>query len=315
MPVPELTTRPAPYLEAWRDEASPLTSGASLCWEESGPLASELGPSSFLICSPSFVLYPRKVVSENDSDMVLLGPLCVTRTAASPMAAVSRLCRIQNDYIQELGSLKGFYRKDGIVTVMEEEIGVCGRGVAGSKQQQVGEKHVIDQYLALLAEQEGFVHVPDGSVGPHVHHRGWQRMRLRGKEGAVLSGAVGWQLQDRLLCLWPENIVCIMPPSSILPSSSSVVINDLDHADPYLVVSRFNSSHGFPVEVDSNTSIFQLKEVVAKRQGVPADQLHVIFAGKELRNDLTVQHWKESDGQSEAIRAVCRVLLWNGRSQ
>uniref|UniRef100_A0ABI7ZSU9 RBR-type E3 ubiquitin transferase n=1 Tax=Felis catus TaxID=9685 RepID=A0ABI7ZSU9_FELCA len=52
---------------------------------------------------------------------------------------------------------------------------------------------------------------------------------------------------------------------------------------------RFNSSHGFPVEVDSDTSIFQLKEVVAKRQGVPADQLRVIFAGKELRDDLTVQ--------------------------
>ena len=52
---------------------------------------------------------------------------------------------------------------------------------------------------------------------------------------------------------------------------------------------RFNSSHGFPVEGDSDTSIFQLKEVVAKRQGVPADQLRVIFAGKELRNDLTVQ--------------------------
>ena len=52
---------------------------------------------------------------------------------------------------------------------------------------------------------------------------------------------------------------------------------------------RFNSNHGFPVEVDSDTSIFQLKEVVAKRQGVPADQLCVIFAGKELRNDLTVQ--------------------------
>ncbi|XP_061480316.1 E3 ubiquitin-protein ligase parkin isoform X5 [Rhineura floridana] len=52
---------------------------------------------------------------------------------------------------------------------------------------------------------------------------------------------------------------------------------------------RFDSSHGFPVEVDSDTSIFQLKEVVAKRQGVPADQLRVIFAGKELRNDLTLQ--------------------------
>ncbi|XP_071468970.1 E3 ubiquitin-protein ligase parkin isoform X5 [Marmota flaviventris] len=53
---------------------------------------------------------------------------------------------------------------------------------------------------------------------------------------------------------------------------------------------RFNSSHGFPVEVDSDTSIFQLKEVVAKRQGVPAGQLRVIFAGKELQNDLTVQN-------------------------
>uniref|UniRef100_A0A2I3GFG0 E3 ubiquitin-protein ligase parkin n=1 Tax=Nomascus leucogenys TaxID=61853 RepID=A0A2I3GFG0_NOMLE len=57
-----------------------------------------------------------------------------------------------------------------------------------------------------------------------------------------------------------------------------------------IVFVRFNSSHGFPVEVDSDTSIFQLKEVVAKRQGVPADQLRVIFAGKELRNDWTVQN-------------------------
>ncbi|XP_054991325.1 E3 ubiquitin-protein ligase parkin [Sorex araneus] len=56
-----------------------------------------------------------------------------------------------------------------------------------------------------------------------------------------------------------------------------------------IVFVRFNSSHGFPVEVDFDTSIFQLKEEVAKRQGVPADQLRVIFAGKELRNDLTVQ--------------------------
>ncbi|KAM9233833.1 E3 ubiquitin-protein ligase parkin [Dugong dugon] len=57
-----------------------------------------------------------------------------------------------------------------------------------------------------------------------------------------------------------------------------------------IVFIRFNSSHGFPVEVDSDTSIFQLKEAVAKRQGVPADQLRVIFAGKELRNDWTLQN-------------------------
>ncbi|XP_067845336.1 E3 ubiquitin-protein ligase parkin [Heptranchias perlo] len=57
-----------------------------------------------------------------------------------------------------------------------------------------------------------------------------------------------------------------------------------------IVFVRFNSSHGFPVEVDANASIFQLKEAAAKRQGVPIDQLCVIFAGKELRNDLTLQN-------------------------
>ncbi|PKU33153.1 e3 ubiquitin-protein ligase parkin [Limosa lapponica baueri] len=52
---------------------------------------------------------------------------------------------------------------------------------------------------------------------------------------------------------------------------------------------RFNSSHGFPVEVGLDASILQLKEAVAQRQGVPADQLRVIFAGRELSNDLTLQ--------------------------
>ncbi|XP_023600481.1 E3 ubiquitin-protein ligase parkin [Myotis lucifugus] len=71
-----------------------------------------------------------------------------------------------------------------------------------------------------------------------------------------------------------------------------------------IVFVRFNSSHGFPVEVDSATSIFQLKEEVAKRQGVPADQLRVIFAGKELRNDLVVQSCDL--GQQSIVHVVLR---------
>ncbi|XP_066104337.1 E3 ubiquitin-protein ligase parkin isoform X2 [Saccopteryx bilineata] len=74
-----------------------------------------------------------------------------------------------------------------------------------------------------------------------------------------------------------------------------------------IVFVRFNSSHGFPVEVDSATSIFQLKEAVAKRQGVPADQLRVIFAGKELRNDWVVQSC-DLDQQS-----IVHVVLRPGR--
>uniref|UniRef100_A0A8D0L8N8 Ubiquitin-like domain-containing protein n=1 Tax=Sphenodon punctatus TaxID=8508 RepID=A0A8D0L8N8_SPHPU len=90
----------------------------------------------------------------------------------------------------------------------------------------------------------------------------------------------------------------------------------------YTNVLQFNSSHGFPVEVDSEASIFQLKEVVAKRQGVPADQLRVIFAGKELRNDLTLQvseYMKESPSQQNnfyfnqhVYSYGCRVWLQRG---
>ncbi|XP_069792248.1 E3 ubiquitin-protein ligase parkin [Narcine bancroftii] len=53
---------------------------------------------------------------------------------------------------------------------------------------------------------------------------------------------------------------------------------------------RINSSHGFPIEIDLDASIFHLKEAVAKRQGVPIDHLRVIFAGRELRNDLMLQN-------------------------
>uniref|UniRef100_A0A8C0J919 Ubiquitin-like domain-containing protein n=1 Tax=Chelonoidis abingdonii TaxID=106734 RepID=A0A8C0J919_CHEAB len=75
---------------------------------------------------------------------------------------------------------------------------------------------------------------------------------------------------------------------------------------------RFNSSHGFPVEVDSDTSIFQLKEVVAKRQRVPADQLRVIFAGKELRNDLTLQN---SDLAQQSIVHIVQSPLDSGQER
>ncbi|XP_037673521.1 E3 ubiquitin-protein ligase parkin isoform X2 [Choloepus didactylus] len=77
-----------------------------------------------------------------------------------------------------------------------------------------------------------------------------------------------------------------------------------------IVFVRFNSSHGFPVEVDSDTSILQLKEVVAKRQGVPTDQLRVIFAGKELRDDSTLQN---CDLDQQSVVHVVQRLQRGGR--
>lgn len=52
---------------------------------------------------------------------------------------------------------------------------------------------------------------------------------------------------------------------------------------------RFNSSHGFPVELEKGASVAELKETVGRLQGVQPDQLRVIFAGRELCNESTLQ--------------------------
>lgn len=56
-----------------------------------------------------------------------------------------------------------------------------------------------------------------------------------------------------------------------------------------LVYVRFNSSHGFPVELEQGASVAELKETVGRLQGVQPDRLRVIFAGRELCNESTLQ--------------------------
>ncbi|KAA0717663.1 E3 ubiquitin-protein ligase parkin [Triplophysa tibetana] len=52
---------------------------------------------------------------------------------------------------------------------------------------------------------------------------------------------------------------------------------------------RFNSSHGFPVELEQVASVAELKETVGRLQGVEPDQLRVIFAGRELCSESTLK--------------------------
>ncbi|XP_046885507.1 E3 ubiquitin-protein ligase parkin [Hypomesus transpacificus] len=56
-----------------------------------------------------------------------------------------------------------------------------------------------------------------------------------------------------------------------------------------IVYVRFNSSHGFPLELEEGASIAKLKETVGRLQGVQGEHLRVIFAGRELRSDSTLQ--------------------------
>ncbi|XP_026858319.2 E3 ubiquitin-protein ligase parkin isoform X1 [Electrophorus electricus] len=56
-----------------------------------------------------------------------------------------------------------------------------------------------------------------------------------------------------------------------------------------LVYVRFNSSHGFPLEVEEGASVAELMEAVGRLRGAQPDQLRVIFAGRELHSDATLQ--------------------------
>ncbi|XP_053088872.1 E3 ubiquitin-protein ligase parkin isoform X1 [Pangasianodon hypophthalmus] len=56
-----------------------------------------------------------------------------------------------------------------------------------------------------------------------------------------------------------------------------------------IVYVRFNSNHPVEVEVEEGTSVSELKETVGRLQGVQPDQLRVIFAGRELCSDSTLQ--------------------------
>ncbi|XP_061084125.1 E3 ubiquitin-protein ligase parkin isoform X1 [Conger conger] len=56
-----------------------------------------------------------------------------------------------------------------------------------------------------------------------------------------------------------------------------------------IVFVRFNSSQGFALELEAGASVAELKEAVGREQGVQPEQLRVIFAGRELHSDCTLQ--------------------------
>ena len=52
---------------------------------------------------------------------------------------------------------------------------------------------------------------------------------------------------------------------------------------------RFNSSTNIPVQIDLQWNIARLKEEIARQQGVDPSELRIIFAGKELSDELQLK--------------------------
>jgi len=52
---------------------------------------------------------------------------------------------------------------------------------------------------------------------------------------------------------------------------------------------RFNSNTNIPVEVDPQWNVSKLKEEIGGRQAVDPKDIRIIFAGRELKDDLKLK--------------------------
>lgn len=52
---------------------------------------------------------------------------------------------------------------------------------------------------------------------------------------------------------------------------------------------RFNSSINIPVQIDLQWNVARLKEEIAAQQGVDPTEIRIIFAGRELKDELKLK--------------------------
>ena len=52
---------------------------------------------------------------------------------------------------------------------------------------------------------------------------------------------------------------------------------------------RLNSNRNIPVQVDLQWNIARLKQEIATQQGVDPTEMRIIFAGRELKDDLQLK--------------------------
>lgn len=52
---------------------------------------------------------------------------------------------------------------------------------------------------------------------------------------------------------------------------------------------RLNSNTNIPVQIDLQWNVLKLKEEIAAQQGVDPTEIRIIFAGRELKDDLQLK--------------------------
>jgi len=74
---------------------------------------------------------------------------------------------------------------------------------------------------------------------------------------------------------------------------------------------RFNSNTNIPVEVDPRWNVSKLKEEIGRRQAVNPKDIRIIFAGRELKDDLKL---KDADIPNQSVIHAVRGGRWSARS-
>lgn len=83
--------------------------------------------------------------------------------------------------------------------------------------------------------------------------------------------------------------------AQVLHASSQSYKDDM--ATSIRLIVRFDSNHGIPVDVTPSTSVEDLKKLIAGQRGLAANDVRVIFCGRELQNHMTIKvvimrpHW------------------------
>ena len=57
----------------------------------------------------------------------------------------------------------------------------------------------------------------------------------------------------------------------------------------FIVNVRYNSCQPVPLEVECLSTVLTLKEKISIRYQLPADEIRIIFQGRELSNDVTFE--------------------------
>ncbi|XP_068757054.1 E3 ubiquitin-protein ligase parkin-like isoform X2 [Montipora capricornis] len=74
---------------------------------------------------------------------------------------------------------------------------------------------------------------------------------------------------------------------------------------------RFNSNTNIPVQADPQWNVLRLKQEIAEHQAVDPREIRIIFAGKELKDDLKV---KDADIPNQSVIHAIRGRPWSARS-